>query len=1531
MKPTRNPYLLGAAFATLVLSHTVTHAAGIWDGTVGNFDVATNWDNDAVPVAINTDVSNGGTIQVTTDHTTNDILAGTTASSTGTWEQSAGNLTMGGGWFRLGTAAGATGNFNLSGGTLATTGEQNIGEAPGAFGNVVISGGTWNKGGGADVRLAVGGNSRAVNGGTGTLAISAGALNNNAALMVGAGPTGDGTLTSTGGTITNAGVLAIGFAGGKGRMTVSDNGLVNINNEIWVGDGGGSVGTLNFNAGQVNVTGWLAVGRTGGTGTFNMTGGTYTKNANPTNASIIGATGPGTFNQTGGNFNIGSGPTWLGEVNSGVWNISGGNANIQGVQLGVNNGASGTINLQGNTGLTGALPNGGGTGVISAGVVTMGGPNGGTGTSLINLDGGTLAVNRLVGGGTLASRVVNFNGGTLRLRANDAPLAPSVSDVTTNVNVGGAKIDSGGFNGTIGTVLAHAGVGTDGGLTKGGAGTLTLTQANTYNGPGLVTGGALVAATTASLPNWNVLNANTVQAGGALGARIGAPGLSLGDFSTLISSGNYQNGSSVAFDTTNADLSYDVSNLHTATSAGATVGLYKSGSGVLTATGTPSFTGPIAISGGTLVFTGGIPANRTLAVDGGILDLNGVSVSETSLTVGSGQLISTGGSTLTLTSTGNAITFNGTGTFTPPSIAATVNISLTGATGGNIIKSVNTGTPAMNGNLNLGGQTRTIALADTGGDAFPELTLGGVVSNGAITLDNTLGGTSLQEWGSLLLSGANTYAGVTNIAVGRLEITNAMSLGTTAGNTIIGSRGTLAFGGSGQNIDPGISVAENLTINRNVVGNYGLIAIQNNSGVNTLTGTITTSGDLEVQSNAGSLAFANPIVQTAPFAFTKSGGADVIFNAANTYTGLTTIVGGGLVANNANALGTSAAGTEVRDTGRLVLGSGLTFGAESLVINGAGGNGGGALQAAAGGTSVWTSDITLGSIGNAGARIGAQAGGTLTVNGVIKDGTSTQLDLSGLASTGTIILKGNNTYTGLTSLIRGNVILDGGQINSGADVQFGTSASSEPASVTIQNGAVINGNTVVLAYPAAAASVDTAVWTQNSGVVNSKQWMTFGRNGAGTAVANISGGELNVKTVATGDPNSEQSLEVGVFDSVKATVNISGTATVRLLNDANIAIGSQGNNAANTLNQDGGTVTFYSDGGTTIGGTGELRIVQNGTGNNAYNLNGGTLTVPKITKGGGSGTGTLYFNGGTLKPTGSAFDFIQLVNAQVRNGAAIIDSNGFDVTVAVPLVHSALAGDSLNDGGLTKLGVGTLTFLYASTYTGDTRVDAGTLQVFEASTFSDAAAVRIGSTATLELLVPGTDTVNKFFINGVAQATGVWGPLGSTAPNKTARITGEGFLNVTNAVISTPFQTWAGDNGLAGADAAVGADPDKDGYNNLGEFILGGQPNPANANAGSTPQGPTVTASGGNHIFAFRRSQVSGTQAGLTVNYEYGNTLVGWATAPSVPDGVTVVGPVQNPAYANFYGPGIDKVEVIVPDSLAPVGKRFVRMKAIQN
>src|SRR5205823_1091679 len=121
-----------------------------------------------------------------------------------------------------------------------------------------------------------------------------------------------------------------------------------------------------------------------------------------------------------------------------------------------------------------------GTGAVvmnntSANTVIIGNGNAG----VLNLDGGTFTTARTFTKGA-GTATVNFNGGKLQAAASSATFMTGLT--AANVKAGGAIIDTNGFNWTIGQILLEGGGGTDGGLVKSGAGTLTLSGVNTFKG-----------------------------------------------------------------------------------------------------------------------------------------------------------------------------------------------------------------------------------------------------------------------------------------------------------------------------------------------------------------------------------------------------------------------------------------------------------------------------------------------------------------------------------------------------------------------------------------------------------------------------------------------------------------------------------------------------------------------------------------------------------------------------------------------------------------------------------------------------------------------------------------------------------------------------------------------------------------------------------------------------------------------------------------------------------------------------------------
>jgi autotransporter-associated beta strand protein len=215
--------------------------------------------------------------------------------------------------------------------------------------------------------------------------------------------------------------------------------------------GGGSVRGLVINTGQMTITG----------GSFSTVGSLA--------GDVIGNTGTGSLTVNGGSYTANTVVTALG---------------------GFGAAGNGTLTLT-----SGAVTLNGAGSVLRLGSIA-------TSTATVNLDGGTLSATGVTAVAGEGVKTFNFNGGVLQARANNGIFFASTSGVTANVKAGGAKIDSNGFNVTMSQALVHdaaLGATRDGGLAKSGAGILTLSGLNTYEGNTVVSAGTLLLADNAQM------------------------------------------------------------------------------------------------------------------------------------------------------------------------------------------------------------------------------------------------------------------------------------------------------------------------------------------------------------------------------------------------------------------------------------------------------------------------------------------------------------------------------------------------------------------------------------------------------------------------------------------------------------------------------------------------------------------------------------------------------------------------------------------------------------------------------------------------------------------------------------------------------------------------------------------------------------------------------------------------------------------------------------------------------------------------
>jgi autotransporter-associated beta strand protein len=160
-----------------------------------------------------------------------------------------------------------------------------------------------------------------------------------------------------------------------------------------------------------------------------------------------------------------------------------------------------------------------------------------TAVTTLRLNGGTVVVGGFLKTQSSYTNVLNLNGGLLRGGASNASFLPAFANQTINVRAGGAKIDDGGFAITIAQPLIHdpaLGANGDGGLLKLGAGSLTLSAANSYTGPTLISAGTLALAGSGAIANSSNIN----LAAGALFDVSGTSGVTLGSGCTLMGNGS---------------------------------------------------------------------------------------------------------------------------------------------------------------------------------------------------------------------------------------------------------------------------------------------------------------------------------------------------------------------------------------------------------------------------------------------------------------------------------------------------------------------------------------------------------------------------------------------------------------------------------------------------------------------------------------------------------------------------------------------------------------------------------------------------------------------------------------------------------------------------------------------------------------------------------------------------------------------------------------------------------------------------------
>ena len=430
--------------------------------------------------------------------------------------------------------------------------------------------------------------------------------------------------------------------------------------------------------------------------------------------------------------------------------------------------------------------------------------------------------------------------------------------------------------------------------------------------------------------------------------------------------------------------------------SGGNLAIVKSGTGLWTLSGTNTFSGGVTLNSGTLKLS------NTSALGSGTLTISGGSLDS-----GSANLV---------LSTNNAQNWNNDFTFI--------------------------GTNS----LNLGNGAVTLGSGRTVTVATNTLTVGGNIGDGGHGYGLTKAGT-----GTLLLSGSNSYTGVTTVNAGILEAstTAALPYYASAGSLSVASSATLvvAVGGGGQWQSGNIG---------SLLGNTTAFA---------------TGSALGIDTTGGSFTYSSAITNSG-MGLTVLGSNTLTLMGTNTYTGVTKVSAGILEAS------TTAAVPYYASAGSLSVASGATF----AVPVGSGQWQPGNISSLLSNTTAFASGSALGI---------DTTSGSFTYSGAI---TNSGMGLTVLGSN-TLTLTGSNTYTGSTTISAGTLAI-GGAGSLGASGSYGKA-------ITIASGALLYYNSNAAQTFSGAISGSGALTEAGPGMLTlSKATNTY------TGLTTISGGML---------------------------------------------------------------------------------------------------------------------------------------------------------------------------------------------------------------------------------------------------------------------------------------------------------------------------------------------------------------------------------------------------------------------------------------
>ncbi|MDZ4782669.1 MAG: autotransporter-associated beta strand repeat-containing protein [Planctomycetia bacterium] len=1014
------------------------------------------------------------------------------------------------------------------------------------------------------------------------------------------------------------------------------------------------------------------------------------------------------------------------------------------------NNSGNTLTVSGGIGGQGVMTNAGtGTGgvVISSAIDTdVSGVIQNSATSQLTLSG----INAFTSGLTIKS-------GTVLGLVNAAAFGPAANVVTLGDSAGGSAAAT-LLVGTTGLIIPTQ-------IVLASTTTGTLTIGNTGTAVSTTFSGGVTGANNLTINN-NATTGTITLATGAVNNAGTVTNTGLGTGTTTISApvGTNVTGLRQASDTS----AFTVSGALTVNSAGTTISsagaaLFTvssavSGTGNLIAdadgsgnitfqTGAMNPIGSITNSGsgtGVVTFSNVIGTNVTgvfqnsatsqLTLTAANTFTSGVTINAGTLAAsGSANVLGTGASTLTLAggtldlrhsallAFNRATTVTGDATIISEKSVAGVGVNYTfGALsiGGNTLSvnggNVTSGTAGLIFGATTFSGDATFNIANPVGGGATLLTLGALNDGGAARTITKSGLATMT-----LATAATSIVDGTrfNISAGTLNSNNATALGTLA--TVDVADGALFNVGATQTIGALSNTTTSLNTGSVTVGSGFVLTMGSTNNLNA-----TFSG---VISGAGGIA--------------KGGSGTQTLTGANTFAGPVTVREGVLaLAGGNNRLATSGSAAYV-----VTLGSGTTSG--KLALGGAGGpvsqtfnqttasgilvtSGTGTANSVVGGAdnggnpagnSVLTLNIGTGFTDTYDGLIGGPGLFENNINLVKSGGGILVLsgDLSGWTGTGS----GPNDPTRPTLTITGGVLrLTSTAVLNTAVFNTGGLIDDQGFTAGANFSLITTGGLITLSSPTDDFS-SVGITAASHGVValNFNNTGVTGFNGSDMYLGAVGARRYSGTTLAAGALNTYR-FGGGAPWAALGTATTGGSGGYLQIATENVVTG-----ANNVIIGDNGS---YNSGAGLFGGNSTVEFTANQNYTGTTTLAGGTLVVSDINQLGNPTTpaGSIIFDGGIFRYAGNNSD----ISARATiAGGAVIDTNGQSVAFAAGIGNSNTGTSGLSDGGLAKIGLGTLTLSGANTYTGTTRVSAGTLQL-------NGATGSLSTTSGLTFAGPGT-------------------------------------------------------------------------------------------------------------------------------------------------------------------------------------------------